>query len=96
MIHELKNITPFISFDFGITQTQAAVSQLVTIWLSTLYNQEAYTFVLSAPGAVVTKITNYEYFVAYPSAGSYQVSLTVVNTEKTTNLVSNILNLTIT
>jgi len=96
MIHELKNITPFISFDFGITQAQAAVGQPVTVWLGTLYNQEAYTFVLSAPGAVVTKISNYEYAVAYAAADSYQVSMAVVNTAKTTSLASNILNLTIT
>jgi hypothetical protein len=96
MIHELKNITPFINFGFGRVQEAAAINQPVTVWLATLYNQEAYTFVLSAPGATVTKVSNYEYEVAYAEAGSYQVSLNVVNIEKSASLASNILNLTIT
>ncbi|MES2484551.1 MAG: hypothetical protein V4581_01185 [Bacteroidota bacterium] len=96
MIQELKNIPPYIDFGFGITQTQAAISQEITVWLNTLYNQDAYTFTLNALEATVTKISNYEYQVTYTTLGTYQLSLSVVSTDKTISLDSNILSITIT
>ncbi|RYD94286.1 MAG: hypothetical protein EOP54_17765 [Sphingobacteriales bacterium] len=96
MITTLKNIPPYIDFGFGITQMETTVGQPVTVWLNTLYNQEAYTFALSAPGAEVTKISNYQYQLTYATAGSYVISMDVAHAENTKSLESNILNITVT
>jgi len=95
MIQQLKTAAPIITFGFGVTQTQVAAGQPVTIWLSTLYNQLAYTFRLAAVGGQITKISNYEYSVTYSAKGSYTINVTVNSTDKTISLVSNTLNLTV-
>jgi hypothetical protein len=95
MIEQLKNLSPIITFGFGTIQKQINAGQPVTVWLNTIYNQEAYTFTLAAAGAVVTKISNYEYSVSYTAAGSYTISLAVNSTNKTISLVSNILTVTV-
>ncbi|KGO91742.1 PKD domain-containing protein [Flavobacterium subsaxonicum] len=95
MIQQLKTLTPFIHFGLGANQKQVAAGQPVTIWLDTLYNQEAYTFRLAAVGSQITKISNYEYQVTYAAAGSYTINFTVNSADKTISLASNTLNLTV-
>jgi len=96
MIQQLKTITPAIDLGFGITQKQVAQGTTVTVWLNTLYNKEAYTFMLLAQGAAVTKISNYQYLLVYNTPGIYLVSLNVNSTDKTISIASNILNITVT
>ena len=95
MIQQLKNIPPFIDFGFGITQVQVTAGQPVTVWLTTLYNQDVYTFSLTAQGTV-TKISNYEYVVAQTQPGTYTIKLGVNTSDKKISLVSNILTLIVT
>lgn len=96
MIQQLKTLTPFISFGFGVTQQQVAANTPVTVWLNTLYNQDAYTFTLLAAGAAVTQISNYEYVVTYPATGTYTISITVATPDKKISLTSNILTVIVT
>ena len=95
MIQQLKNITPFIDFGFGITKTEVAANTPVTVWLNTLYNQEVYGFTLRATG-VVSKISNYEYEVRYPQPGTYTIKLGVSTSNKKISLDSNILTVIVT
>jgi len=95
MIQQLKNITPFIDFGFGITKTEVAANTPVTVWLNTLYNQEVYGFTLHATG-VVSKISNYEYEVRYPQPGTYSIKLGVSTSNKKISLDSNILTVIVT
>ena len=95
MIDQLKNIPPAIDFGFGIMQKQVAVNTPVTVWLNTLYNQEVYSFALTAQGAV-TKISNYEYVVTRAQPGTYTIKLSVSTTNKKISLESNILTLIVT
>ncbi|KOS07005.1 hypothetical protein AM493_13910 [Flavobacterium akiainvivens] len=95
MIHALTHTLPAISFGFGQIEKTAAVNLPLTVWLDTLYRLDAYTFTLAAAGATVTKISNYEYTVVYPTPGSYTISMTVNNVAKTISLESNILSITI-
>ena len=92
MIYNVKKITPFIDFGFGVTEKNAAAGAAVKVWLSTLYNQNAYTFELSAPGAV-TKVSDYEYIVTHNTQGLYPLFLTVTSKDGIINLVSNTITL---
>jgi hypothetical protein len=96
MIQQLKAITPFIDLGFGITQQEVTAGTPVTVWLNTLYNQEVYTFTLFAAGGSVTQISDYEYIVIYPAAGTYSISMGVSTADKKISLASNILTLIVT
>ncbi|PZR24435.1 MAG: hypothetical protein DI539_00215 [Flavobacterium psychrophilum] len=94
MIQEIHTITPQIDFGFGQTVKRVTAGTPVTIWLSTLYNRDAYSFSLLAPGTV-TKISDYEYTVTHNTAGVYSPILTVTHKATGLRLESNTLNLTI-
>ena len=94
MLHELKNIIPSIDFGFGTATKVAQVGETFTVWLSTLYNQDAYSFFLQCEGSV-TNISDYEYEVSYDAEGEYNIQLTVVSGDKKTSLESNVLTVTI-
>ena len=92
MIAQLKTITPVIDLGFGSTQQEVTAGTPITVWLNTIYNQEVYSFSLMATGAAVTKISDYEYVVAYPLPGMYEVKMIVGTADKKISLESNILN----
>ena len=94
MIQEIHTITPQIDFGFGQTVKRVTAGTPVTIWLSTLYNRDAYSFDLTAPGTV-TKVSDYEYTVMHTVSGVYSPQLTVTHKATGLRLVSNTLNLTI-
>jgi hypothetical protein len=96
MIAYYKTLPPAINFGLGATTAQAAANQGVTVWLDTLYNQQVYAFLLQAPGADVTKISDYEYLVSYPQTGTYQVTLEVSYPAAEKSLESNILTINVT
>ena len=95
MISDLKTLTPSIDFGLGLTTLQAQAGQPVTVWLQTLYNQQAYTFILQCTGTV-TKVSNYQYKVTFATPGTYTLQLAVTPVNKGTSLMSNILDLTVT
>ena len=95
MIQTIRKVAPLIDFGHGITAKQVTAGQPVTIWLQTIYNREVYDFMLQSTGTV-TKISDYEYVVAYPAPGSYEVGLSVVSKDKSIALQSNILTLNVT
>ena len=95
MIKELSTTRPFIDFGLGITATSTIAGTPVTVWLSTLYNSDAYTTGLNAPGGVVTRVTDYEYSVTYSAAGEHHISLFVNSTTRKTSLQSNTITLTV-
>lgn len=64
----------------------------VRVWLSTLYNRNAYTFELTAPGTV-TKISDYEYVVTHGTKGLYPITLSVRSKDGSISLVSNTITL---
>lgn len=92
MIYNAKKITPFIDFGFGITEKTAATGSPVRVWLSTLYNRNAYTFELTAPGTV-TKISDYEYVVTHGTKGLYPITLSVRSKDGSISFVSNTITL---
>ena len=95
MIKSLNNAKPFIDFGFGTIEKQAAESEVVTVWLNTIYNLKAYDFTLTAPSGTITAISAYEHQVTYASAGNYQISLSAGTKDKSISLESNILTLTV-
>ena len=94
MIQQIHTLTPQIDFGFGHTVKKVPAGTSVTIWLSTLYNREAYCFALTAPGTI-TKVSDYEYTVMHTVSGVYSPQLTVTHKATGLRLVSNTLNLTI-
>lgn len=96
MIHQFKNQTPFISFGFGVTQKIATAASQTTIWLNTLYNEDEYDFSLTATGAGINKVSNYEYAINSISRGTYTFSLRVTSKDKRISLDSNVLTLIVT
>lgn len=96
MIEQLKNIPPVIDLGFGITQKQVAAAAPVTVWLNTLYNVSAYSFMLMAPQGSITIISDYEYEVTYAAPGTYEITLAVSTPDKKISLASNILNVIVT
>lgn len=95
MIQQLRNMPPFIDFGLGVTEKTISVGQKVTIWLSTLYNPDAYSTSLDAAGAEVTRISDYEYEVVCGTPGVYSISLAVGSTSRKISLQSNTLTLTV-
>jgi hypothetical protein len=94
MIHDLKNAAPSITFGFGALAKEVAAGEPATVWLSTLYNQDAYVFSLQCEGAVQA-VSNYEYEVTFSTAGTYSIQLLVSTKTKGASLQSNILTLTV-
>lgn len=92
MIENIRYLTPYIDFGFGITTKNARLNDTVTVWLSTLYNQEAYSFSFVGPGTV-TKITNYQYTITHNVPGTYNLQLIVTLKATSTRLESNLLTL---
>ena len=95
MITDLKTIAPAIDFGLGLTTLQAQAGQPVTVWLQTLYNRQAYTFILQCTGTV-TKVSNYQYRVTFATPGNYTLQMAVTPVSKGTTRMSNILDLTVT
>ncbi|MHA3787460.1 hypothetical protein ACX0HA_04555 [Flavobacterium hauense] len=94
MIQQIHTVTPEIDFGFGQTVKREGAGVPVTIWLATIYNRDAYSFSLSAPGSI-TKLSDYEYTVIHTTPGVYSPVLTVTHKATGLRLVSNTLNLTI-
>lgn len=95
MISDFKTLPPVIDFGLGTTALQVQAGTPVTVWLQTLYNPQAYTFMLQCQGTV-NKISNYRYEVTFATAGNYTIQLAVMPVKKgTTSLMSNILDLTV-
>lgn len=95
MIHELRNAQPFIDFGLGVTQHTVSIGQIVTVWLSTLYNQDSYNTGLNANGAVITRVSPFEYEVTYSTPGIYDISLNVGSNTRKISLQSNTITLTV-
>lgn len=95
MIQEIHTIAPEIDFGFGHTVKKVAAGTHVTIWLSTIYNRDAYSFTLTAPGSIVA-VSPYEYTVTHSTPGVYTLMLAVTHKATGLRLVSNTLNLTLT
>lgn len=99
MITTLRKDQPFIGFELAMVSATAAVGQPVTVWLTTLFNQDAYTFSLTATGATKTKIADNEWELTYAAPGTYQVQMkltTAKSIKKGFTLNSNIITVTIT
>lgn len=94
MIKQLQNTAPFIDFGFGNTQTVVNTGVPVTVWLSNLYNPDAYVYILSAPGSVKT-ISDYEYEVSFYDVGTYEIKLNVISKNKKISLQSNAITVTV-
>lgn len=90
MIQNLKTAKPNIDFGFGTLNKETIVGNSVTVWLQTLYNQEAYNFQLNCSGTV-TRISNYQYEVNFSTPGSYAVQMAITPKTKAASLLSNIL-----
>lgn len=85
---------PQIDFGLGFTKTETTTGTPVTVWLNTLYNSDAYVFVLSAEGNV-TKISDYEYQVVFYETGTYGMKVQVVSKTKKISLQSNTITVTV-
>ena len=95
MIHAIRNVVPAIDFGHGITTKEITAGQPVIVWLQTIYNRQAYDFMLQCGGSV-NKISDYEYAVTFATPGSYALKLVISSKDKSITLQSNILNLTVT
>jgi len=95
MINSIQQVPPQIDFGFGATAKGVSRNTTVTIWLSTLYNEDAYSFTLLSQYGSVIKNSNYEYLLTLAQPGSYSISLAVTQKATGIRLMSNTLTLTI-
>lgn len=91
----IQHIQPQIDLGFGVTQKSVGVQNAVTVWLNTLYNEDAYSFVLLLSQGSYTKMSDYEYILYYTQPGTYTISLIVTQKATGMRLESNTLTLTI-
>jgi hypothetical protein len=94
MIKQLQNALPEIDFGLGATQTTTDTGIPVTVWLNTLYNLDAYVFILSTQGNV-TKISDYEYQIVFYQTGTHEIKLDVISKTKKISLQSNTITVTV-
>lgn len=95
MIVNLKSIIPFISFDFAYTEKTIQAGDTLNVWLTSVFNEDDYSFKLTTSGATSVKIDNYQYSILYETPGSFSIEMEVSNTAKTKILTSNKLNVTV-
>ncbi|WP_159799248.1 hypothetical protein [Flavobacterium sp. MK4S-17] len=96
MINDIIYTPPLIDFGFGITEQTITAGEAVTVWLSSLYNQNSYTFHLIAPEGDIKVLSNYQYKLYYQNKGTYNIQLHVKHAVNTNIILkSNILNLTV-
>jgi hypothetical protein len=96
LIDEVKNFTPRIHFGFNQKQIIASVGQTITIYQDTIYNSDKYYVAsLVSAGATTTQLDLNLIKVSFASTGSKTLSITVVNNDRTIEINSNVLNITI-
>jgi hypothetical protein len=90
MINQFQNLQPFIDFGFGLTHKSIPAGASVTVWLTTLYNTEAYNVNLAAQGSV-TKVSDYEYNITFNTPGLYEINMIASAKKKKISLQSNVI-----
>lgn len=94
MITDIRKAPPFIHFGYGKIKTSLPHGQPFRIYLESIYNN-GYDVIVSAPvAAVVLKISDSEFQITLPAAGSFQLSLVVSDKDKTISIESNLLSIT--
>ena len=77
MIVEMREAAPIIHFGFLITKFDGSSGQPVTIWQKTMYNDKSHQVSIKASGAGITKISNNEFQVVFPSGGLKNIEVEV-------------------
>lgn len=78
MIQQLRDIVPAINFDFGLSEKTISAGSDVIVWLDSIYNQDAYSFGISAVGSSeINIISNYQYTITYDTPGTYEITVNV-------------------
>lgn len=95
MITELKSTPPFIHFGFYKTEEQIITGSEVTVWISTLFGESQKTVMLETE-IPFREISPYEYVLIPQLPGTYNLQLTVTDTDEKENLTSNTLTLKVT
>jgi len=94
MITDIKNGRPFIDLGFGILASTIPAGQSITAWLQDAYD-DGYTAGITCPGASSESISMYEHRLTYSAPGIYEVYVTVYDKDKTSNVVSNTIVITV-
>ncbi len=90
------NLVPKLHFGFNQRQIIASVGQTITIYQDTVYNEnEYYVPSLVSAGATITQLDLNLIKVSFASTGSKTLSATVANNDRTIEINSNVLNITI-
>lgn len=96
MIQEYRNLTPFIDLGFGLESGKAAINEVITVWLSTIYDDEYSSNIsYNATKASLVKVSDYEYQLTFTEPGEYEVFIVVSDMSKTLNFKSNTITLTV-
>jgi hypothetical protein len=91
-----KNVVPKIHFGFNQRQINASVGQTITIYQDTVYNEdEYYVASLVSPGVTITQLDLNLIKVSFATTGAKTLSITVSNNDRTIEINSNVLNITI-
>jgi hypothetical protein len=95
-IDGVRNLVPKLHFGFNQKEITASVGSTITIYQDTIYNEdEYYVASLVSPGVTITQLDLNIIKVSFPSTGSKTLSITVVNNDRTIEINSNVLNITI-
>lgn len=95
MIHENRTLIPEIDFGLGHKEKTVETGEVITVWLSTIYNQSVYSITLLCAGGV-KRVSDFEYEVTFDAPGTYYISMEVNTHDKKINLKSNSLKLNVT
>jgi hypothetical protein len=95
-INEAINLVPKLHFGFNQKQITASVGQTITIYQDTIYNSDKYYVAsLVSPGVTITQLDLNLIKVSFATTGAKTLSITVVNNDRTIEINSNVLNITI-
>lgn len=96
LIDIVKGVIPRLHFGFNQRDITARGNEKITIYQDTVYNANEYFVPLvTAIGGTVTRADLNIIEVSFATSGNYNLSATVANNDRTIELESNVLNITI-
>lgn len=95
-IDGVRNLVPKLHFGFNQKVITASVGQTITIYQDTIYNEnEYYVASLVSAGATITQLDLNLIKVSFATTGNKTLSIIVSNNDRTIEINSNVLNITI-
>lgn len=96
LIDEVKNIVPRLHFGFNQREITARAGDTILIYQDTIYNADMYSNpIVTSTGGTVTRADLNIIEVSFATSGAKTLSAMVVNLDRSIELESNVLNITI-